>query len=169
VGAIANKSSVTGEKLVSPGSIVQLAFKARYVYPNMLKRTPTSSTTKAISNGDALKAGSEEKDPAESVTEVENSVEPITKGENPMNGDIKEKIEEVKDIVLEKAEDTKEQISKDVEKVEKKVGRKGKGEAKIDWKSNGFAHTPNWPYVSPHHPIRFTYHNTDLPLIYLIF
>jgi hypothetical protein len=129
---------VTGEKLVSPGSIVNLAFKARYVYPTTPRDVvarPKVESQAILPNGD----GPEEKVKSAAPNDAVDVAEKVEGGVS--NGDVKEKIEEVKDVILEKTQEI-------VEKAEKKVGRKGKVEEKKEWKSNGFAYAPHWPMVS---------------------
>jgi DNA polymerase II small subunit/DNA polymerase delta subunit B len=69
-----------------------------------------------------------------------------TTGTEGVTADVKAKTEEVKDILSEKAEQTTNNIEKLEEKV---VGRKGKPDVKPEYKPNGFAHTPYWPFVCP--------------------
>ena len=126
-----DKASVVGEKVVTPSSIVQIAFQCRYVYPT----TPSTTASRVISekpklalpNGDSHSENGNATQ-AESVTEVEDAVPSIDTEKVPNE---------------EKVADLKEAI------VDKVVARKGKIAEKRNFPPNGYAHAPRWPFVSP--------------------
>jgi translocation protein SEC63 len=127
--------------VVTPGSMVQLNYRCRYVYPG----TPRATAPKtSLPNGhvDADRARD-----TDSVQAVEDAVEKVDEKADETingmtNGDVKEKISEVKDIVIEKAELAAEKV--------KQVGQKGKSKVGSKEKiiPNGYAHAPHWPLVS---------------------
>ena len=125
---------MTGERLVTPSSIVNLNFQARYVYPTTLPSTPSLVKPKLLPNGD----------------DHLNTVD----GEEKLNGDAghPDSVADVEEELIKdesKGEsDVKEKMVQAAEKVGKKIGKRGKKEEKKDYPPNGYAHAPRWPQVS---------------------
>ncbi|RXK35529.1 hypothetical protein M231_07208 [Tremella mesenterica] len=145
------KFTVSGERQITPSAIVKLTWKCRYVYPS----TPlTTSTTEKSSNGHMHLNGhtKEEKssvdddadDTKDSVAAVEEAIDKVGEESQDekiiINGNVKEKVEEVKEIIVEK-----------VQKRERSKGDTVNSEDK-QWNSNGYAHAPRWPQLrKPHY------------------
>ena len=130
-----DKASVVGEKVVTPSSIVQIAFQCRYVYPT----TPSTTAGLAVSekpklalpNGDSHSENGDATQ-AESVTEVEDAVPSIDTEKVSEKVSNDEKVADLKEAILDKV-----------------VARKGKAVEKRVFPPNGYAHAPRWPFVSP--------------------
>ena len=78
---------------------------------------------------------------------VEDAVEKVDgEVEEPeFNGDIKEKVGDVKEAIVEEVQKTLK-----AEKIAPPVGKKGKPASPAVYKPNGYAHAPRWPQVGFH-------------------
>ncbi|KAL7423633.1 secretory subunit [Cryptotrichosporon argae] len=124
--------TVTGEKVVTPGSIVNLKYTCRYVYPT----TQPTKTRVPIPSGLVVPGAD---GAAESVAAVDDAVG---------NGDvIAEK--DANAVVVIASSDTKTKISENVDDDKAEVGIKGKGKAgkaaELTYAPNAPIHAPRWP------------------------
>ncbi|KAK4686374.1 translocation protein SEC63, partial [Tremellales sp. Uapishka_1] len=144
------KFRVEGERVVTPGAIVQLAYRCRYIYPTTVVAKPKL----AIANGDL---------PVDDAIKEEN-------GDGlAVNGDIKDaEVEDEKPALVvdekpsidaeeEPSVDVKEEepmlaVQKKDQDVKEKVGAAVKDGKPVPEIVNGYAHAPRWPQLrKPHY------------------
>lgn len=105
--------------------MVQLNYRCRYVYADTPRNSAAPSKS-SLPNGH-LPNGNEKSEAVDGV----------------VGDDVKEKISEAADVVLEKAAAVTEKV--------KQVGQKGKSKSAGSSEKvvpNGYAHAPHWPLVS---------------------
>lgn len=134
---------MSGEKVVSPSSVVNLNVRLRYVYPTTPSSKAAPSPAKALPNGDHVKEekenGDAKPDASDLAPKVEEAVSAVS---SDSKSDVKERVEELKNDIVKLA---KESTSA--------VGQKGKESTKDTvYPPNGYAHAPRWPMVRiPHY------------------
>ncbi|ORX34164.1 Sec63 Brl domain-domain-containing protein [Kockovaella imperatae] len=131
---------VVGERVVTPSSIVNLTFRARYNYASTSIPTDTLPKPKVLANGDVKAEMSTDDDNTvanDSVTEVEDQLEKVDKEveEKEASAENRDEKSPLVDGLTDAVTGTKEP----------RVGRQGKKPENKVYPPNGYAHAPRWP------------------------